>query len=110
VSFFDAAADLATPASEVFILTDGVNSDEIAELNRSLADGEGALLAMAFRPRPLDVERVVMVGIGQVAHSVPPPSQRWIDELRAFNQALCEATGAAECTVRAVADVASLLG
>lgn len=109
-AFFNAAADVATPEAEVIIITDGVNSDDVADLNRPLLNGEGVELAALMNPRQLDAERVVMVGIGQVAQSSPPPGARWSEEVRAFNEAVCAAAASsAACDVLAVADPGTVL-
>lgn len=102
------AADHATAETHVIMVTDGVNTDDLATLNRPLSPGEGAKLASQLPDVSIPARRITFVGIGIVDATAPAPSPIWEREVRAFVQAICAGSGAAECKVLGTSSVNGL--
>lgn len=106
-----AAADLSNDGTAVLFLTDGVNEDEFANLNRPLAEGEGTELAGAVPAVMIEADSLSFIGVGLVDATTPAPSPQWDLEVRDFVAALCarSTTNEERCTVRAVASIEEVL-
>ena len=108
-ALYAVAAEHATTKTDLIILSDGVNEDTQANLNRPLKPGDGEHLADRVAVPPIHNHLTTMVGIAQVdaSHAVPGPS--WPAEIRGFNESLCARTRAQRCRFFAVAAVAEVL-
>lgn len=105
-ALYGAAAQHAAPSSRVLLLTTGVEIDGDVDLNRPLAKGEGRSFAAGVEvPTLPEHSTVTVVGLGRMDSHVPEPGAAWPAEVREFNEALCEASGAS-CTLFSVATVA----
>jgi len=91
------------PDTDALLITDGVNHDAAADLNRPLDPGEGDALASSISTPALEARQLTIVGLGQVDSTLPPPGTSWLDEVRAFNATLCEQSGAGACRIFTVA-------
>ncbi len=108
-AMYEVAAQQSTSATDVIFVTTGVNDDAALDLNRPLATGAGARLAMKVTVPHVDASVLTVVGIAQVDASIPPPSPQWPEEILAFNRGLCHASGVARCRLFYAAPVSKSL-
>ena len=103
------ASQYLTQGGQVLMITDGVNEDTQLNLNTPLAVGAGAELARSITVHSLRGATVTIVGLAQVDASAAPPSAVWPSEIRNFNAALCNASGAAMCRLFGLASISESL-
>jgi len=109
-ALYELAAQQSTPSTDVALVTTGVNQDDLVHLNRPLADGEGRRLAQRLSVPHVTAKEVVVTGIAQVTSTIPPPGPGWSQQILAFNQALCRASGAPRCQLYNLAAPLQALG
>jgi hypothetical protein len=84
--------------TDVYVASDGVQSDPQIDLNRQLSVDDANQLAQTAPVRAdLTDVNVYLVGVGQVAGPPPPAGGTWADAVRAFAETTCKATKA-NCT------------
>ena len=103
------AADHKADGSHFVVMTDGVNNDELLDLNQPLVLGDGHTLAQAITVPDLSGARLTFVGVGQVDSPIPAPGPIWENEVRAFVTALCTNSGASECVIKGSSSIEGLL-
>jgi hypothetical protein len=109
-ALYNAAAEHPSgPETLVVVLSDGVQQDATANLNRPLAAGEGVRIANGLRVRSVNGAKVVHVGVGQVDATKGAPGTLWGEEVRAFSQQVCQNAKAGSCLLLSVADPAEVL-
>lgn len=102
-ALYRVAGDHASSATHLVVVTDGVHSADGVDLNRPLAMGEGARLADDLNVAQIGNASTTIVGVAQVDAGLDPPGAQWVDEVRAFNEAICVASDAETCRVLAEA-------
>lgn len=105
-ALYEVAAEHAGPNNDVLMVTAGVNHDAQVNLNRPLPTGDGARLAAVVSIPKVANHVTTVVGIAQVDATIPVPGPSWPDEIRAFNERVCRASGARRCRLFSVASVA----
>jgi len=109
-ALYDLAAQQSTPGTDVALVTTGVNDDELVNLNQPLANGEGRRFAERLSVPHVAAKEIVVTGIAQVDSTTPPPSPSWSQQVLAFNQALCRASGVPRCQLYNLATPLQALG
>lgn len=108
-ALYHAAAEHSGPDTGVLLITDGVNQDEVADLNRPLIEGDGSALASLLTVPSIGNRQTTIVGLGQLDAVGAAPGVTWSVEVRSFNIALCKQTKAGECRPFAVAEAEEAL-
>lgn len=108
-ALYQVAAEHADPDTDIILITDGVNSDSQVNLNRPLQSGDGSRLANKISIPAIGNRLTTVIGIAQVDSATPPPGPSWPTEVRAFNERLCERSGAHACRLFSVASTVDAL-
>jgi hypothetical protein len=102
-------AEHATHDTDVLLSTDGVNHDDVVDLNRPLAAGEGMRGAHRVSVPRVGNTTTTLIGLGQVDSVLPPPGPTWLAEVRAFNEELCRQSASSACRLFSSASVSDAL-
>lgn len=108
-ALYRVAAEHAGRETDVIVITDGVNADPQANLNRALEAGDGSRLANKIPMPAIGNHQTTVIGIAQVDSTTPPPGPSWPTEVRAFNQRLCELSRAHACRLFSVVSTVDVL-
>lgn len=109
-TLYSTAAEHASSDTHVVIVTDGVNHDDVVDLDRPLNAGEGKQLATTLDIPRISNPQTTVVGLGQVDADHPAPGNSWSTEVRAFNRKVCALSDATRCRLFSVASTGEALG
>ena len=108
-ALYAVAAEHAGHDTDVIFVTAGVNHDAEVDLNRPLQQGEGAQLAESVSVPRIGNATTTVVGVAQMDATRPVPGPSWPAEIRTFNDAICQRSGAQRCRLFSVASTAEAL-